>query len=494
MFCMFSGLAGWPLITSYHAGEGGIARTVGLLALSRRRYYPGVETPTTQYARNGDVHLAFQVLGEGPLDLLLVDTWVHHVEAVWDLPDLARFLRRLSSFGRLIHFDRRGTGLSDPVPVDKLPDLETQAGDATAVLEAAGSEGAAVIGLNDGCIVAVLLAARQPQLCRSLVLYTMTRAHTLAGGMPMESIDEVIKMMEARAAANQSSVEFVAPSRANDERFDRELARLQRFSLRPGVLGHYYRQTMEAADVGDLLPSIRVPTLVLNRTGNRIVPVEESREAAAAIENARFVELPGTDHLAFSEGIDGLLDEVEEFLTGTRTGDPDRVLTTMLFTDIVDSTGLAARIGDRTWRDVLERHHQTGRRQLERFGGREISTTGDGFFASFDRPISAVRCALAMVEEVRPLGLEIRAGVHTGEVEVRGSYLEGLAVHITARISALAGTGEVLVSGTVKDLLAGSGLVFDDRSEHELKGVPGTWRLYAALPDGTASRPEIPSA
>jgi class 3 adenylate cyclase len=438
------------------------------------------ERPRTQYARNGDVHLAFQVVGDGALDLLLIDTWVHHVEAVWDFPEFARFLRRLSSFGRLIHFDRRGTGLSDPVPLAQLPDLQTQVGDAVAVLKAAGSDGAAVIGLNDGTIVAVLLAAAHPELCRSLALFTLTSAHTLAAGMPMASIDEVIQLIEASAVTDDSGVELLAPSRVDDEGFDRQLARLQRFSVRPGAFGHYYRQTMEA-DVAGVLPLIRTPTLVLNRTGNRIVPVEQSRVAAAAIQGARFVELPGTDHLAFSEGIDSLLDEVEEFLTGARTGaDPDRMLTTLLFTDIVNSTTLAAQLGDRRWRDVLDQHHELGRGELARFGGREVATTGDGFFAAFDRPIAAVRCALAMVEAMPSLRLQIRAGVHTGEVEVRGADLGGLAVHIAARVAALAGAGEVLVSSTVKDLLAGSGVGFDDRSEHELKGVPGTWRLFAA--------------
>jgi class 3 adenylate cyclase len=437
------------------------------------------EKPRTQYARNGDVHLAFQVVGQGALDLLLIDTWVHHVEAVWDVPDFARLLRRLSSLGRLIHYDRRGTGLSDPVPLDQLPDLQTQVGDAVAVLKAARSDSAAVIGLNDGTIAAVLLAAAHPELCRSLVLFTLTSAHTLAAGLPMESIEEVLEMLQANAVTDESGVQFLAPSRVGDERFDQQLAGLQRFSVRPRAWAHYYRQTMKA-DVADVLPLIRTPTLVLNRTGNPIVPVEQSRVAAAAIKGARFVELPGTDHLAFSEGIDSLVDELEEFLTGTRTGaDPDRMLTTLLFTDIVNSTTLAAQLGDRRWRDLLD---QLGRGELARFGGREVATTGDGFFASFDRPIAAVRCALAMVEAMGSLPLQIRAGVHTGEVEVRGADLGGLAVHIAARIAALAGDGEVLVSSTVKDLLVGANIGFDDRQAHELKGVPGTWRLFTATP------------
>jgi class 3 adenylate cyclase len=438
------------------------------------------ERPQTRYATNDGIHIAFQVVGEGDVDLLLIDTWVHHVESVWDFPDYARFLRRLSSFGRLIHFDRRGTGLSDPVPLDQLPGLETQVGDAVAVLEAAGSPGASVIGLNDGTIIAVLLAARRPELVRSLVLFSLTGSHTLAAGLPMESIDDVIEGIKADALSGESGVGLLAPSRVGDERFDQELLRLQRFSIRPGAYEHYYRQTMEA-DVSDILPSIRLPTLVLNRAGNRIVPVDQSREAAAAIPGAKFIELPGTDHLAFSEDIDGLLDEVEEFLTGTRSrGDPDRMLTTLLFTDIVDSTTRAAEIGDRRWRDLLDQHHEAMRRELDRFGGRLVSTTGDGFFASFDRPVAAVRCALAAAEAMPSLGLQIRAGVHTGEVEVRGKDFGGLAVHIAARVAAAADPGEVLVSSTVKDLLAGSSVQFQERGERELKGVPGRWRVYAA--------------
>jgi class 3 adenylate cyclase len=295
----------------------------------------------------------------------------------------------------------------------------------------------------------------------------------------MESIDEVIALIEAQAVSDESGIEFLAPSRVGDEAFDRQLARLQRHSVRPGAFGHYYRQTMES-DVSAILPTIETPTLVLNRTGNPIVPVDQSREAAAMIPGARFVELPGTDHLVYSEGIAALLDEVEEFLTGSRTGaDPDRMLTTVLFTDIVGSTTRAAELGDQRWRDLLDHHHQVGRQELQRFAGREISTTGDGFFASFDRPLQAVRCALAMARRMPSVGIPIRAGVHTGEVEVRGTDLGGLTVHIAARVAASAGEGEVLVSSIVKDLLTGSDVELEERGEHELKGVPGTWRLFA---------------
>ena len=437
--------------------------------------------PETHFARNGEVHLAYQTVGSGEVDLLLVDTWVHHVEAVWDHPDLARFLRRLSSFGRLIHFDRRGTGLSDPVPLDRLPDLETQVQDALAVLDAAGSEEAAVIGLNDGTLIAMLLAAGFPQRCRSLVLFTPTAAHTHAGGMPMEVIDAVLEQIRSDAEEGRSGVEMLAPSRAGDERFSQQLARLQRNSVRPGAMAHYYRQTMEA-DIRDVLPTIQTPALLLNRSDNRIVAVELTRDASSLIPGSKLVELPGTDHLAFSEGIDALLDEIEEFITGSRTGaDPDRVLTTLLFTDIVGSTTLAAEIGDRRWRDVLDQHHELVRVELERFKGREVATTGDGFFAVFDGPAQAVRCASAIMETVSSLDLRLHAGIHTGEVEVRGEDLGGLTVHIGARIAALAAAGEVLVSSTVKDLLAGSSFRMEDRGDHELKGVPDRWRVYRVV-------------
>jgi class 3 adenylate cyclase len=442
------------------------------------------EQPRTQFARNGDVHLAYQTVGTGPLDILLVDTWVHHVEAVWDFPDFARFLRRLSSFGRLIHFDRRGTGLSDPVPLDALPDFQTQMEDVVAVLDAAGSQSTAVFGTADGTLVAMLLAASHPERCRSLVLFAPTAKHEQAAGLAMERIEEALQ--EITDAVDDSGVYILAPSRVEDERFDRQLLRFQRNSVRQGAMAHYFRQSM-LADISDVPPKITTPTLVLNRTGNRIVSIELSKEVASMIPDAKLVELPGEDHLVFSQDVDRIIDEIEEFLTGVRSGsDPDRILTTLLFTDIVDSTTRAAELGDRRWRDLLDQHHDLVRAELDRFGGREVSTTGDGFFARFDSPAQAVRCALSATNGVASLGVQIRAGVHTGEVEVRGADLGGLAVHIGARVAAAAQPDEVLVSSTVKDLLAGSGVAFEDRGEHELKGVPGTWHLFAAGSDGPA--------
>jgi class 3 adenylate cyclase len=438
------------------------------------------DDPLTQFARNADVHIAYQIVGAGPPDILLVDTWGHHVEAVWDFPDLARFLRRLSAFGRLIHFDRRGTGLSDPVPLDRLPDLETQVEDALAVLDAAGSKDAVVIGISDGTIIATLLAATHPGRCRSLVLFPGATKHLLAIGRPMEEAHAVVERVTSDLAAGNAAVAILAPSRLDDERFAEHLARLQRNAVRPGAVGHYFHQTLEA-DVTSALSTIQVPTLILNRTGNRIVPMELSREAAGLMPNAKLVELPGTDHLAYSQDIDAIIGEIEEFVTGSRSGgDVERTLATMLFTDIVGSTTRAAEIGDRAWRDLLDQHDQVVRTELERFRGREIHTTGDGFFAAFDGPGAAIRSALAIMESLSRLKLGIRAGVHTGEVEVHGPDLGGLGVHIAARVAALAEEGEVLVSHTVKDLLAGSSFVFEDRGAHELKGVPGTWHLFAA--------------
>ena len=436
------------------------------------------DPPDTRFAKVGDVHIAYQVVGEGPIDILFIDTWVHHVEAVWDFPEFARLLGRLASFGRLIHFDRRGTGLSDPVPLDALPDFDTQVEDVIAVLDAAGSERPAIVGSNDGTLVAMLLAVAHPERCRSLVLFAPTGKHELEEGASMESIEDVVTLIST--SVDDSGLHWLAPSRVGDVDFDRRLLKLQRNSVRQGAMGHYYRQTL-LSDVRDVIPRLARPTLVLNRSGNRVVPMEHSKDVAAGIDGAKLVELPGEDHLIFSQDIDRVADEIEEFLTGARTGaDPDRMLATLLFTDIVDSTNRAAEWGDRRWRDLLDQHHAVIRTQLGRFGGREVATTGDGFFASFASPTQAVRCALEVAQTIETLGVRIRAGVHTGEVEVRGDDLGGLAVHIAARVSAAAGAGEVMVSSTVRDLLAGAAVTFDDRGEHELKGVPGAWRLFAA--------------
>jgi class 3 adenylate cyclase len=451
------------------------------------------EAPQTRFVRNGDVHLAYQIVGTGPIDLLLIDTWVHHVDLVWDIPDFARLLRRLSSFARLIQFDRRGTGLSDPVPVDALPDLETQVEDVIAVLDAAESERPAVLGVSDGNLVAMLLAATHPDRCRALALYAPAAMQSAAPDHPigytLEFVEETVQLMTDGLLQGGGGLEWLAPSRVGDERFASQLARLQRSALRPGAIGHYYRQSM-LSDIRPILPTIQAPTLVIHRTEDRIMPIALGREVAELIPGARFVELPGTDALPFSGDTDRLVEEVEEFLTGAHTGaEFERILATLVFTDIVDSTSVAAQVGDRAWRDLLDQHNELVRGELDRFKGREIATTGDGFLATFDGPGKAVRCGLSITGAAATLGIQVRAGVHTGEVDVRETDVGGLAVHIAARVAALAAPGEVLVSSTVKDLLVGSGIEFEGRGEHALKGVPETWRLFAARRDASVGSP-----
>jgi pimeloyl-ACP methyl ester carboxylesterase len=441
--------------------------------------------PRTEYAKNGDVHLAYQTLGEGPLDLVLIESWAHHVEAFWEIAELSRQRRRLAAIGRLIMFDRRGTGLSDPVPLDRLPDLETQVADVCAVMDAAGSRRAAILGFAEGGPLALLFAASFPQRCRALVLFD-TAARLIAApdypwGAPEEMMLEIVRRQaESWAVGDAHHVQLLAPSRASDPRFAQQLVRLGRSAVSPGAVAHYYRQSV-LTDVRELLPVVQAPTLVLQRAHDRIAPPELGQYLASHVPNAKYVELDGADHLWFTENSDELVDEIEEFLTGARTSpDPDRRLATVLFTDIVGSTARAAELGDTRWRALLDEHDTIVRRELARFGGREIDTAGDGFLATFDGPGRAIRCARAIRDALAPTGLAVRAGVHTGEVEVRGERIGGLAVHIGARVAATGGGGDIVVSNTVKDLLAGSGLTFADRGEHQLKGVPGSWRLFAA--------------
>jgi class 3 adenylate cyclase len=441
----------------------------------------------TRYAKNGDVHLAYQVVGDGPLDIVLVESWVNHVEAFWEIPELARQRRRLAALGRLIIFDRRGTGMSDPVPLDRLPDLETQVADIGAVMDAAGSTQAAILGFAEGGPLAILLAASLPQRCRALVLFNtaarLTSASDYEWGAPEAMLLDVVdRQAESWAAGDGDHLARLAPSRADDPRFTEQLIHLGRGAVSPGAVAHYFRQSV-LTDVRDRLSDVQAPTLVLQRADDQIAGPELGRYLAARIPDARYVEIEGADHLWFLEHADDVVDEVEEFLTGTRiSADPDRRLLTVLFTDIVGSTERAAAIGDAHWRALLDQHDTIVRQELARFGGREIDATGDGFLATFDAPGRAIRCARAIGDALAPTGLAIRAGVHTGEVEVRGERIGGLSVHIGARVSAIAGGGQIVVSSTVKDLLAGSEFHFVDRGEHELKGVPGTWRLFIAEP------------
>jgi pimeloyl-ACP methyl ester carboxylesterase len=441
--------------------------------------------PETRYARSGDVNIAYQVVGDGPLDLVYVPGWVSNIDLMWEDPSYAAMLERFASFARLILFDKRGTGLSDPVPVDELPDLEQRMDDVRAVMDAVGSERAAIVGHSEGGSMSALFAATFPDRVGALVMMGCFAKRIRTDDYPWaptwEERLETIQDAERRWPP-EDYVEVLAPSRAHDEGFRRWLGRYLRNGASPKAAAALLRMN-SFADITPILPSIRVPTLLLYRIGDGDVRVEEGRFIAARIPRARYVELEGADHCMWTGNADGLLDEIEDFLTGIRRGPaPDRILATVLFTDIVDSTRRAAELGDRAWSELLGRHHTAVRRELARFRGRELDTAGDGFLATFDGPARALRCARSAVDAVTDLGLTIRAGVHTGEVEVAGDTLRGIAVHTGARIAALAGPGEVFVSRTVVDLVAGSGLAFGEAGEHELKGIPGAWQVYRLQP------------
>jgi class 3 adenylate cyclase len=431
--------------------------------------------PMTQYAKSGDVHIAYQTFGGGPINLVMVPGFVSNVENYWDQPDLARFLNRLGSYARVVTFDKRGTGMSDRVT--ELPGLEQRMDDLRAVMDAAGMEQAALVGISEGAPLSVLFAATYPDRCRALVLYGSFSRFSF--WFPTEEALANFFSYVEQSWGTGGSVQKFAPSRVNDASFQRWWGRNERLGASPAAVTSLMRMNSQI-DIGDILPAVRVPTLVIHRTGDRVVNVEGGRDMAAHIPGARFIELPGIDHIFYvGESADEISDAIEEFLTGSRTPVPvDRVLATVLFTDIVGSTEKAAALGDQRWRDLLDNHHATIRRNLERFRGREVKTTGDGFLATFDGPARGVRCAYAIAQEIKPLGIEVRAGLHTGECEMIGDDVGGIAVHTGARVAALAGAGEVLVSSTVKDLVAGSGLRFSDRGTHLLKGIPGDWRIF----------------
>ncbi|MBD0330174.1 MAG: adenylate/guanylate cyclase domain-containing protein [Thermoleophilia bacterium] len=437
----------------------------------------------TRYAKSGRFNVAYQVLGAGARDLVVIPIWVSHLEAAWEYPPLAAFYRRLASFARVIVFDKRGTGLSDRVPDDVVPTLEDRMDDVVAVMGAAGSEQAALFGMHEGGAMAALFAATHPERANALVTFGMFARRLAADDFPLgwtaERRREWLEQIE-RDWGDPVGVEEITPTAAADPGFREWWARYLRVGASPGA-ARALAEMNSAIDVRDVLPSVRVPTLVLHRAGDRRVSVQEARWIADRIPRARLVELPGEDHLPWVGDQDAVLDEVEEFLTGVRRGpDPDRVLATLLFTDVVESTRRAAEVGDRAWRELIEAHDELVRDELRRWRGEEVDSTGDGVFAAFDGPARAIRCALALAASVRSLGLEIRAGVHTGEVERTSRTLRGISVHIAARVAARAAPGEVLVSHTVKDLIVGSGIALAERGEHVLKGAPGTWRLYAA--------------
>src|SRR5215213_1354304 len=437
--------------------------------------------PETRYAKSGGLNIAYQAVGEGPPDLVYVPGWVSNVELMWEEPDLARFLRRLSSFARLILFDKRGTGLSDRVANDRLPTLEERMDDVRAVMDAVASERAALFGHSEGGNMSMLFAATYPNRTVALVTVGVYAKRIRSDDYPWAPTADArqAEIAEVEREWGTFDLDYYAPSRVGDEQFGRHLAAYLRRGASPGAAAALLRMNSQI-DVRDVLPAIRVPTLVMHRAGDRDVNVEEGRYIASRIPGAKFVELPGADHLFWARGVEEVADEIEEFLTGVRPApELDRVLATVLFTDIVGSTERAAELGDRRWGELLSEHDRVVRRKLERFRGREVDTAGDGFLATFDGPARAVRCATAIRDAVRTLGLEVRAGVHTGECEVDDGKVRGIAVHTGARVAALAGAGEVLASSTVKDLVAGSGIEFDDRGAHQLKGVPGEWRIYA---------------
>ena len=449
-----------------------------------------MERPQTRYARSGDLSIAYQIVGDGPVHLVVAPGFVSHVEYQWEEPSLARYLRRLASFSRLIVFDKRGTGMSDRTA--GIATLEERMDDLRAVMDDAGAERAVLYGASEGVPMSALFAATYPERTAAVVLYGGFASSRRQPDYPWRpTADELRQRIEDRArtihrtwGTGEGLAETLgrfAPSRVGDESFGRWFATQMRLSASPGAAIALSRMNAEI-DIRHVLPAIRVPTLVLHRTGDRDEHVEEGRYLAQHIPGAKFVELPGDDHLSFAGDMDALVDEIEEFVTGVRPDrEPDRVLATVLFTDIVGSTEHAVRLGDRRWRDLQERHHALVRRELARHRGKEIDTAGDGFLATFDGPARAIRCAKAISAGVRELGLEVRAGLHTGECELRGERVSGIAVHTGARVAAKAGSGEVLVSSTVKDLVAGSGLQFEDRGVHALKGVPGEWRLYAVI-------------
>ena len=435
--------------------------------------------PEIRYARSGEVNIAYQVLGKGPPDLVLVPGWVSNIDVFWEEPALARFLTRLSSFSRLILFDKRGTGLSDRVA--DMPSLELRMDDVRAVMDAAGSERAALFGFSEGGAMSALFAATHPSRTSALIMQGAFARRTWAQDYPwgrtQQQLETHLEQLR-RDWGGAFGIEARAPSMATDQRMRQWWARWLRSSASPAAAEKLARMNAEI-DVRPVLGAIRVPTLLLHSVNDRFIDIATSRYMAERIPGAKFVALAGIDHIPWGCDSDAILDEIEEFLTGIRRGpEPDRVLATVLFTDIAGATEKAANLGDRRWRDLLDAHDTLVRRELARYRGREIDTAGDGFLAAFDGPARAVRCASAISGGVQALGIEVRVGVHTGECEVMGHKLGGISVHIGARIAALANPGEVLVSGTVKDLVAGSGLSFRERGSERLKGVPGEWRLY----------------
>ena len=446
------------------------------------------EAPQTRYAKSGSVHIAYQVVGEGQVDLVYLPGIFTHIEHQWEEPSFARFLRRLASFSRLILLDPRGIGLSDRT--GELPILEHQMDDVLSVLDAVASRSAFLLGVSQGGPMAALFAASHPGRTAGLILYGSYPAAAADSDYPWGRSREWLMEYDRQLDQNWGTGFFLpqmAPTLAGDPHFRRWWARLERLAAGPGNALAYSRMQTEA-DVRPALSAIRVPTLVLQRRDDSYRDPRIAHWLVERIPGARLVELPGVDHLPFVGEADAVLAEIEEFVTGTRPVEAaDRVLATLLFTDVVGSTQMAVELGDGRWRELLEDYRAAVRRELNRYRGREVDTAGDGFFATFDGPARAIRCAGDIRQSVRGLGVEVRSGLHTGELELAGEKVSGISVHIAARIGAAAEAGEILVSGTVKDLVVGSGIEFDARGSRELKGVPGEWQLFAVRGEGAAA-------
>ena len=439
-----------------------------------------------KYAKSGDVSIAYRVIGEGPIDLVVVPGFVSHLEVSTENAGVRHIIERLSTFARVILFDKRGTGMSDPVA--DVPTLETRMDDVRAVMDAVGSERAVLVGVSEGAPMCVLFAATYPERTAALVLEGAMARSTWAPdypwATPRDDLLEAASEFTAPAWGTGENIEVFAPSMADDPAAREWWGRVERMGASPAMMFQLFAMFLET-DVRSVLPLVQAPTLVLHRTGDRVVSVHAGRYLAQHIRGAKYVEMPGSDHVSWAGDVDLGVDEIEEFITGvrpTRVVEPERVLATILFTDIVGSTRRVAELGDQRWKDLLQRYYAAAGAQVGSRRGRVVKTTGDGLLACFDGPGRGIQAAQALSQAARVMGLETRTGLHAGECELLGDDVGGIAVHIGARVAALAEAGEVLVSSTVKDLVAGSGINFVDRGAHDLKGVPGTWQLYAAAP------------
>ena len=442
--------------------------------------------PETRYARNGAIHLAYQVLGTGPPNLLIVQSGPNsHIDYMWAEPSLARYLRRLASFTRLIMYDNRGVGLSDPVPGPAVPTVDDQVDDIRAILDETSCKSAVLLGHLAGCAPSLVFAATHPERVSSLILLG-GYARLRGGGDYPDGVDQAFTDMVADTVLTHwgtgADLDFTLPSKADDADFRAWYAQMQRMSASPATAAAMARQWFEI-DVRSVLPAITMPTLIMARAQNNIYPVQHTRYLAEHLASAKYLESPGADLLYFVGDPGQVLDAIEEFVTGTRPlPSPDRFLGTVLFVDVVGSTRLAAEIGDSRFAELLGEFIELLRRQLDRYQGRLVDTAGDGALAVFDSPVRAIACAEAVRDAVRALGLQVRAGVHTGEMEHGAAgAVRGIAVHTGARVAALADPGEILVSRTIRDLVAGAPVRLDSRGVHELKGVPGSWEVFSVV-------------